>query len=85
MNFLPNLFDTPKNLHFPGVFTFICHPSNTDGAYCAFLDDFLDKNSNKFVNAEAYMRSFHAVRRRGILDKTLDEVLHIIRKKRKGK
>ena len=85
MKFLPNLFDTPKNLYVPGVITFVCHPSNTDDSYCAFLDDFLDKNAHKFVNAEEYMKSFHAVRRRGILDKTLNEVLRIIRKKRKGK
>lgn len=83
MIFLPNLFDTPKHISLPGVYTFVCHPSNTDDAYFNFLDDFLNKNYKNFINADEFVSRKQTMRHRNAEDILIAYALNQMRKKRK--
>ena len=78
--FLPNMFDTPHKLLPFGTYTFVFHPNNTTNAQFEQLEQFLAKNSKKFISADEFVASVSKKRNRFFFEKMIEPTINFIRK-----
>jgi len=56
--FLPSLFDAPHKMIGNGYYTFVFHPNNMNESSFEKLEEFINSNVDKFVNADDVMANY---------------------------